>query len=455
MYEYESKGAMKLSDNNDTRGFDAKPAGSVNEGSSPEADAADIDNEKTKRIDLSEISGLRAAAPSDSGEEPEAASEDESAAEKDLGAEPESEDEAPRRHAPDSGEGYTAVDGTDAQLLSEFAPKPMSIPNVDLEKEKKKQDKRRKNRGKEVKKVQARKNKNGRKKSLGRRVLVVVAGFLLFALLSCALAGFVSLLSVQTATSRYAFKMAVRNMDVPNISIGSIENHEALGLVRSPASAALVDIIRDNSDVSITYREISSAIRGSSVNDFLADRLKAAADYLLRGKPYSDLRGEDIAGAIKSSSTLVQNLTGRALGPEDYSAIAAYFEEYGNLEDVSRKALDQTPLAKHTDAVRHLMSLGILGAALLICIVLIILTCVVCRESSYIPLGWAFIVSGLAVVLGAVFNRPSYAVSSQFLKTVLGNYFSFFTAAVIIIAGVFTVIGAFIFLIGNASADKE
>lgn len=421
-------------------------------GLTPEAES-DVD--KTRRIDVtmeteaqtSEASTAGEAEANDAAAVPEAAEAETETTENDTTEAP-SDDKS-------AAESYSAAEGTDARLLSEFAPKPIKIPNVDLEKEKKKQEKRRKNRSKEVKKVEARKNKNNKKKSTGQKVLVGIAGFLLFVLLTVSMAGFISVLSVQTATSEYAFRLSVKNMNIPEITIGNVKNYDMLGLGRSSSGAALVDIIRDNSDVVITYKEISSSIRSSSVETFIAERLKSAADYLLKGEAYDELTGKDIAAVIKENATLVRNLTGRVLSDDDYTTIANYFEEYGNLEDISREMLDKTRISKYTDITRHIMSLQVLGALLLICIVLIILMCIVCRGSTYLPLGWSFILSGVAVILGAIFFRPSYTVGSDFLKSVLSSYFTFFTTAVIIIAGIITVIGAFIFLIGNASADHD
>lgn len=407
------------------------------------------ENDKTKRIELPadgqaseyETEAVPEAVDENISEGIEAGQTDESAEEE---------------NAVDSGDGdYSAAEGTDAQLLSEFAPKPIKIPNVDLKKEKKKQDKRRKNRGKEAKKVEARKNKGRRRRSTGQKVAIGVAGFLLFLLLSVSMTGFISVLATQTATSEYAFRLSVRNMDVSEIALGGIENPDLLGLDRSSSAAALIDIIRDNSDNVITYQEINSGLRSSGLEAFLAGRMKAASDYLLKGKSYQNLTGNEIADVIRQSSTLVNNLTGRALTAEDYTTIAAYFNEYGSLSDVSQAALDETRLHRYTNITRHLTSLPILGALLLVSIVLIILMCIICRENTYLPLGWSFIVSGIAVVLAAIFFRPSFSVGTAFLQTVLNKYFAFFTTAIIVIAGVFTVVGAFIFLIGNASSDHD
>lgn len=356
---------------------------------------------------------------------------------------------------PKSEAEYSAAEGTDASLLSEFAPKPMNIPHVDLEKEKKKQEKRKQNQGKEKKKVEARKNKGKKKRSKGKKIAAGIAAFFIFVALTAAMTGLISILSVHITTGEYAFRAAVKNSDIAEITIGSVRNYERLGMNKCSGESALVDIIKDNSDVSVTYKEIISSVRSSSVNDFLAGEMKAAADYLLSDKPYTAVTGSEIASVIKDNSTLVRNLTGRTLTDEDYTAVSAYFEEYGNMSEISAEALDGTLLKGQSKYVKHLMSLKILGALLLLCILLIILLCVVSRGTAHVPLGWSFILSGIAVILGAVFFRPSYSVSSRFLQTLLNNYFNFFTTAVIIIAGVFAVIGAFIFLIGNASSDSD
>ena len=122
---------------------------------------------------------------------------------------------------------------------------------------------------------------------------------------------------------------------------------------------------------------------------------------------------------------------------------------------MSVQALDGTELRKYTRYTKVILSLNVLGALILINIALLILLMVLGRSSSHIPIGWAFIVGGLAVVVGAVLFRPSHAVASGFLQTVLNGYFSFFTGTVIVIAGIFAVIGAFIFLLGNAATDKN
>lgn len=367
-------------------------------------------------------------------------------------------DEAPSKTektpVPDEGDDYSAAEGTDARLLSEFAPKPIDIPNVNLEKEKKKQEKRRKNRVKDAKKVAVRKSKKNKKRSKAQKAVFGIISFILFLILTVSMTGFISVLSVQTATSRYAFTIAVKNMDTPNITIGEIKDNDALGIVKSSRRGALVDIIRDNSNLAITYKDITSALRSSDMEEFLADRMKSAADYLLRGGEYSDLTGSEIADVIKSGSTVVSNLTGRVLTDEDYAAIAEHFDTYGRLDQVSRDALSRTVISEYTPEISKVMSLPVLGGLLLLVLALIILLCIFCRESTYLPMGWSFILSGLAVVAAAILFRPSYNVASEFLESVISSYFGFFTVAVIIIAAVFTVVGALIFLIGNAAADK-
>ncbi len=412
------------------------------------------ENDKTKRIDISQTSSDAAKRVLDAeNANGETKRIDISQAEPaDGDAEPADGDAEPAKE-----NTYSAAEGTDARLLSEFAPKPIKIPNVDLEKEKKKQDKRRQNRDKEAKKVEVRKNKTKKKKkrSAGQKALVGIAGFLLFVLLSVSTAGFVGVLSLQAVTSNYAFRLSVKSMDVPEIAIGGIENYDELGLVKSSSNAALVDIIRDNSDVVVTYNEINSSLRSSTLESFISERLKNASDYLLKGESYDELTGSDVADVIKENSTLVRNLTGRVLSEEDYTAIADYFDNTVGMEAVSRSAIDASPISGYKDTVRHIMSLRTLAALLLITVVLIILMCIVCRESAYLPLGWSFIVGGIAVILGAIFFRPSYSQGALFLQSVLNGYFSFFTAAIIIIAGVVAVIGALIFLIGNASGDRD
>ncbi len=360
--------------------------------------------------------------------------------------------------APSEGE-YFAAEGTDANLLSEFAPKPMNIPNIDLEKEKRRQEKRKKHSGREKKKVEARKKRGKKKKrSAGQKVAAGFACFFLFLIMSAAMAGFVAALSVQTATSKYAFRLAVDNMDVAEIPI-EIHDYQSLssafGMAPSSSRAALVDIIRDNSQVPVTYSEIISGINSSGLESFLENRLKSASDYLLLDKPYTPMTGTDIANVVKGGATLVRNLTGKVLTDADYSNVAAYFNAGGKLDDVSVQALNGTKLRSYTRYTKVLLSLNVLGALLLINIVLLILLLIIGRNSSHSPIGWAFIVGGLAVVVCAVLFRPSHTVASGFLQAVLNSYFSFFTGTVIVIAGIFAVIGAFIFLLGNAATEKD
>lgn len=356
-------------------------------------------------------------------------------------------------------EEYSAAEGTDASLLSEFAPKPMNIPNVDLEKEKKRQEKRDKNRDREKKKVEARKNRSKSKKiSAGQKIAAGIASFVLFMVMTVTMTGLVSSLSVQMATSRYAFHLAVDNMDVAEIAIDS-PDYQALGenfdMVKSSGRAALVDIIRDNSQVQVTYNEIVSSIERSDMESFIETNLKSAADYLLLDKPYTPVTGADIANVVNNSRRLVYSLTGKQLTEEDCAKVAAYFENSGKLEDVSLQNLSAVGLRQYTQYTRHLFSVKILGAILLLNILLIVLLVVLGRKTAHIPIGWAFILSGIAVIAGAILFKPAYVVRSGFLQTVLNNYFNFFTMAVIIIAGIFTVTGACVFLIGNAATDRD
>lgn len=422
---------------NEVNNSDTKPVGVL-----PENTAED--DQKTRIIDLNQA------------EQPKSEEAVEVVESKAEAVETKAEETAEKAETKTNGEQeYSAAEGTDASLLSEFAPKPINIPNVDLEKEKKKQEKRRQQRDKEVKKVAARKSKSSKKASMGKKVAVGIAGFLLFVLLTGAMTGLISVVSLHASTSKLAFKTAVRNMEVQEISLGRIKNYDELGLVKSSSNAALIDIIRDNSDVAVTYKEINSAVRSSGVDDFIAENMKNAVDYLLKGTSYEPITEEDIVGEIRSNATLVRNLTSKELTDEDYSAIAAHFAQDGNLEEISREALDKTPLRSYTDMTRHAMSMTILGALLLLALALIIVICVVCRGSSYIPVGWAFIVSGILVVLAAVLFAPVYGVSSPFLQTVIDRYFSFFKTSVIVSGAIFTVIGAIIFLVGSGTADRD
>lgn len=371
-------------------------------------------------------------------------------------------EEAPRNEAEEKTgdkrrdeEEYSAAEGTDASLLSEFAPKPINIPNVDLEKEKKNQEKRRQKRDKEVKKVEARKNKGTKKKSKGKKIAVGIAGFLLFVLLTGTMTGLIGVLAMQVSTSKLAVSAAVRGMDVQEIPLGRIRNYDELGLVRSSSNAALIDIIRDNSDVNVTYREIKSALKSSGMEEFIAENIKSATDYLLKGSDYVGVTGKDIAKLIEENETLVRNLTNRNLTKEDYTAIENHFEQDGNLEEISRETLDKTALGKYTHITRHAMSLTTLGALLLLALALIIATCVVCGKSAYIPSGWAFIISGILIVLCAIFVPLTFSVSAPMLSSVINSYFSFFRTAVIVTGAVFTFAGAVVFLVGSVTSERD
>ncbi len=433
-----------------------KTAGS-NGGETPANAAATpqpAETEQTKEINI------KANTPENEPAKAESTPDQTAEAEKTEGeakAEPEAnaEEAADKTVQPAEAGEYSAAEGTDASLLSEFAPKPMNIPNVNLEKEKKKQEKRKQNHSKEIKKVESRKNRGKKKMSAGRRFAAAFASFLLFIVLTGFMTGFIGVFSTQIATSDYAFRLSVKNMDIAEITIGSIDDYERLGMRECSKKAALVDIFRDNSDVVVTYKEIISSIKSSSVENFIAGEMKEASDHLLLGREYTPVTGNDISMVIKENATLVRNLTGRVLTDEDYANIASYFEEYGHLEDVSLEAVDSTALSKYTQYTRRLMSVKILAALLLMCIFLIVLICVVGRGYAHIPLGWSFILSGVFVVVAGILFRPSFAVNTAFLSTVLKTYFNFFSTTVIVIASIFTVIGAFIFLVGNASAEHD
>ena len=412
-----------------------------------EAPAADEAAEEVKEIKEAE----KAEAPeADESEEPAAEEAAEETAE---------ETEAEEQE-------YTAAEGTDASLLSEFAPKPINIPNVDLEKEKRRQERRSKNRSKERKKVEARKNKSKKKRiSTGQKVAMGFASFILFLVMTVTMTGFIAAFSVRVTTSSYAIHMAVNNMDTAEIPISRNSNgvtylpdYEALGVKASSGRAALVDMIRDNSSETavVTYAEILSGIRNSGMNDLIEKNLRAAADHLLLDKPYSPMTGTDIANVIRNSSSTIRSFTGRELNDTDYARIESYFDG-DKMADLSQASLDSTKLRRYTGYTKHLLSLQILAAIMLINIMLIVLLMVLGHHngSGHIPVGWSFIISGLAVIAGAILLRPSYTVTAPFLQTVINNYFGFFTTAVVVIAGIFTVIGALIFLVGNAASDRD
>ena len=216
------------------------------------------------------------------------------------------------------------------------------------------------------------------------------------------------------------------NMDVAEIAIGGDVDYERLGMKESSRRAALVDMLRDNGldGVTVTYSEIKSGIHSSGMEKFLSTGLKSASDYLLLDKPYVPVTGSDIAGVIREGATLVRNLTGRELSDEDYTEIVAYFDEGDKLDDVSLQALSSVKLREYTPYTKNLLSLNILGALLLINIMLIVVLVILGRAggSAHVPIGWGFIISGIAVILGGLLGLFLFATTNPlFVRNRVAN----------------------------------
>ena len=212
------------------------------------------------------------------------------------------------------------LEEVEKEIMEEFAPKPIDIPNYNKEKEQLKRAK--------VKKKQKVKNskKNKKRRKIIRKIVTVVSAVLLFLLLVVLGTATVASLTIRVNTTEFALEDAIRNSRPESYIIGNIgeELREELILAESSERAGLADIIKDNSKstVKTTYAEIEKEVRTSTYPAFLAGITSRVINYYLYGGEYVPVTQKEITNVIYKNSSKIDFLTGRKLFENNCNTIA-------------------------------------------------------------------------------------------------------------------------------------
>lgn len=345
------------------------------------------------------------------------------------------------------------LEEVEKEIMEEFAPKPIDIPNYNKEKEQLKRAK--------VKKKQKVKNskKNKKRRKIIRKIFTVVSAVLLFLLLVVLGTATVASLTIRVNTTEFALEDAIRNSRPESYIIGNIgeELREELILAESSERAGLADIIKDNSKstVKTTYAEIEKEVRTSTYPAFLAGITSRVINYYLYGGEYVPVTQKEITNAIYKNSSKIDFLTGRKLFENNCNTIAKSIMKSEVVKGLSKESLDKQKSAEITGITSAILSFPILIGMVLALILMIVFVIIVCSGYAHKIIGFAIMVSGALSGVAGFIYRPLFNTSSAFIKCVVDAITGYFNKNALIYGAVVFVIGLLVVLIGSAIADRE
>ncbi len=346
-----------------------------------------------------------------------------------------------------------SLEEVEKEIMEEFAPKPIDIPNYDKEKEQRKRAK--------VKQKQKVKNskKNKKRRKIIKKIVSIVSAVLLFILLVVLGTATVTSLTIRVNTTEFALESAIMDSRPESYIIGSIDEElrEDLILDESSERAGLADIIKDNSKstVKTTYAEIEKEVRSSTYPSFVAGIASRVINYYLYGSEYIPVSQKEISDVIYKNSSKIDFLTGRKLFENNCNTIARSVVKSKTVKELSRESLDKQKSAKITGVTSAVLSLPILIGMVLALILMIILVMIVCSGYSHKIIGFAIMVSGALSGAAGFIYKPMFTTSSEFIKCVVDAIVQSFNKNALIYGIVVFVIGLLIVLIGSAIADRD
>ena len=330
------------------------------------------------------------------------------------------------------------------EIISDFAPSPINIPNYNKEKENAKIEK---------KKIKSKKKKSAKARKRRRiinKIFTVLRAMILFMLIFVVLSSTLAVLLIRINTSEYSIQSAIRTHNPETIMIGKIDDVSALNLKKSSKNATIADVLRDNAMGITTYAEIAEAVRKSSFSEFVAENAHGVISYLLYGVPYNGLQGKDVTKAMIKNISYIKLVTGVELGESACSDFGSYVDRSSAFDEIDMQALDKSFAAQHTETTKVIFSLASLAILLGICTVLIIMTVVFCSGYAHNIIGYSVILSGICVgVFGFLFRIP-YKFSSAFIDSVLKILIKSFNSSAILYGILVVVVGILVLLIGRA-----
>ena len=333
------------------------------------------------------------------------------------------------------------------ELINDFTPEPIKIPNYNVEKEHAKL-------AKEKEKQKKRQSKKNRKRRRAiKKALVIARTILLVILLTAVISSTLIALIVRINTSEYSIESAIRTNNPESFVIGKIKNPKALNLNRSSTNATITDILRDNAMGTITYADIVRAVNRSSYSDFIAENAHGIISYFLYGTDYSGVSGKDVSDAISENISYIKLVTGVELGQSACSEFEKYVDKSSAFKDLSPSNLKKMPAAQYTNVLKIVFSIITLAGLAVALMLLLIAIVSICHNYSHILIGWCSVASGIIVgTLGFLFN-PGFATSSKFIQSVYSAIINSFHTSSLIYGAVVVLVGIIVLVVGKALTD--
>lgn len=357
------------------------------------------------------------------------------------------EEDVPVENSEDNGEEIA----TEEEIISEFAPEPIKIPNYNKEKEMRKVEKAvisadAKN---------AKKRKNSRKRKKMKRIVRRVRNITLFVLLLVVTVGLLSSLLVKLNMSKHSINTAIRACRPEEFIVGRIKEPEKINLKTSSQNASIADILRDNSMVIVSYADIREAVARSGYPDFVASAVYNIANYFIYGNNYKELTEKDIAQALMENTSYIKLVTGRELGESACKDLAKYISKSDVFKEISFKNVSTQKATKYTDITSVLFSTIALVCFIIALMLMIVFTAICCKGYAHKMIGWAVITAGAVTSVIGFLYKPMFKASGAFIKCVLDALEHGFMQSALVCSAVALLIGVFVMLIGKAMTDDD
>lgn len=337
------------------------------------------------------------------------------------------------------------------EIISDFAPEPIKIPNYNIEKEQAKHDK---NANRDKKRNSA---KSKKRRRIIKKIVLALNSVIFFLLLLSVVSATLASVIVKVNTSEYSIEKAIRDNNPENFVIGKIKNVKKLNMKPSAKNATITDILRDNAMGKITYADIVREVKKSSYPEFIAKNAHGVISFLLYGDVYEGVTGTAVEKAMLANAAHIKLVTGMELGESACAEFGNYVRESKAFDDIHPLMLSKLPIAEFTKYTSVIFSLMVLVCLVVALMILMALTVIACGKYASGIIGWPFIISGVAAVVSGFFTKLEFKTSSAFIKCVVEAITNQLTDSMFLFGAVTAIIGILILLIGQlmSSSDDE
>ena len=335
------------------------------------------------------------------------------------------------------------------EIISDFAPEPIKIPNYNIEKEKAKHDKNT-NRDKKRNSLKSKKRRR-----IIKKIMTAVNCVVFFVPLLAVISATLSCVIVKVNTSEYSIEKAIRDNSPENFVVGRIKNVKMLNMKQSAKNATITDILRDNAMGKITYADIVREVKKSSYPEFIAKNAHGVVSFLLYGNMYEGVTGKAVEKAMLENASHIKLVTGMELGENACAEFGEYVNTSSAFDDIKPQNLAKHPFAQYTKYTSVIFSLMVLVCLVVALMILMVLSVIACGKYSAAILGWPFILSGAATVVAGFFTKIEFNTKSAFIECVLDALTNQLTTSMFLFGAIAFIVGILIILIGQVMASND